>query len=139
MQPKKLKYRKPFKIIRKSQKHIKDKLHFGTHGLIAKENGLISSEQLMAARKAIVNFIKRKGKLWIRVFPDRPITKKPAEVRMGRGKGLVDHYAAIIKKGAVIFELGGVRDDLAVEALNRAKYKLSIKLKLIKADTNNEQ
>lgn len=129
---KRVKYRKPFKIIPKKKTAIRDRLNFGAYGLLVLDNALLSAKQLDAARKAIIGYIKRKGKLWIRVFPDRPITKRPAEVKMGKGKGDVDYYAAIVRKGAIIFELGGVDEEIAREAFRRAAYKLPVKVKFVK-------
>jgi len=131
MQPQGLKYRKPHKITKEGFKPKEDNLYFGDYGLMSKENGYIEEKQLESARKAIANYMKRKGKLWIRVITDRPITRKPAEVRMGQGKGDVDHYAAIIRKGAFIFELGGVTREVAEEAFKRAMHKLPLRLKFI--------
>jgi len=132
--PKKLKYRRPFKIIPKLKRAKIDKLYFGAFGLLAVENGLLTHRQIEAARKTIVGYMKRKGRLWIRIFPDRPITKKPAEVKMGSGKGDVDHYAAIVKKGNVLFEIGGVDESVAKEAFRRASHKLPLRVKFIKSD-----
>ncbi len=128
---KRVKYRKPFKIVPDKKAPVRDRLNFGLYGLMVMDNVLLTARQLDAARKAIIGYVKRKGKLWIRVFPDRPVTKKPAEVKMGKGKGDVDHYAAIVKKGAIIFELGGVDYDTAVEAFRRAKHKLPVRVKFI--------
>jgi large subunit ribosomal protein L16 len=94
----------------------------------------MTSRQLEAARRTITNYVKRGGKVWIRVFPDKPVTQKPAETRMGGGKGSVDHWVAVIKPGRVVFELGGVREDIALEALKRAAQKLPIKCKIIARD-----
>jgi len=130
--PKKAKYRKKFKgRIRGTAKRGQN-LDFGDYGLKALEPGSLSSRQIEAARKAIVHQTKRGGKLWIRIFPDKPITKKPPEVRMGGGKGPVDHYAAIIKPGRIIFELAGVEEKIATEALKRAAAKLPIRTRIVK-------
>ena len=134
MAPKRLKYRRPFKIIPKKKRAIRDRLHFGMYGMVSLDNALLSARQIEAARKVIVGYMKRKGKLWIRIFPDRPVTRKPAEVKMGSGKGDVAYYAAIVKKGAVLFEIAGVPEEVATEALRRASYKLPIKVKIIKSD-----
>jgi len=107
-------------------------LSFGQFGLKALEPCWITSRQIEAARKAIVYQTKRGGKLWIRIFPDKPVTKKPAEVRMGSGKGAVDHYVAVVKPGKIIFELAGVEEAVAIEALERAAQKFSIKTKVVK-------
>ncbi|MDO8471677.1 MAG: 50S ribosomal protein L16 [bacterium] len=102
-------------------------VNFGQFGLQALENGQLSSRQIESARRAITRHIKRGGQVWIRVFPDHPLTKKGAEVPMGKGKGAVDHYVAKVKRGRVLFEIGGVDDALARESLHLAAYKLSVK------------
>ena len=130
--PKKAKYRKRFKGRIKGAAQRGNRLDFGEYGLKALEPCWLSSRQIEAARKAITHHTKRGGKLWIRIFPDKPVTKKPAEVRMGGGKGPVDHYVAVVKPGRVIFELAGVEEKLAVGALERAAQKLPIKTKVIK-------
>jgi large subunit ribosomal protein L16 len=94
----------------------------------------ITSRQIEAARRTITGYVKRGGKVWIRIFPDKPITQKPAETRMGGGKGSVDHWVAVVKPGRVMFELGGVREDIALEAMKRAAQKLPIKCKIITRD-----
>ena len=110
------------------------KISFGDFALKAEERGELTSRQIEAARKAIAHNTKRGGKLWIRVFPHKPISKKPAETRMGGGKSPVDHYAAIIKPGTVIMELGGISEVLARQAFRRASDKLPIKTKFITAE-----
>lgn len=102
-------------------------LNFGEFGLKTIERGLLTSRQIEAARKAITGATKRSGKVWIMVFPSKPITKKPLEVRMGKGKGGVDHYAVVVKPGKILFELAGVELDLAKEAFKRAAAKLPFK------------
>jgi large subunit ribosomal protein L16 len=129
--PKKAKYRKRFKGKIKGKAQRGSRLDFGDYGLKALEPCGLSSRQIEAARKAIVGRTKRGGKLWVRIFPDKPITKKPAEVRMGGGKGPVDHYVAIVKPGRMIFELAGVEEEVATEALARAAAKLPIKTKIV--------
>lgn len=106
-------------------------LDFGKYALKALGSGRLSSRQIEAARKAITHYTKRSGKLWIRVFPDKPITKKPNEVGMGKGKGSVDHYEAKIRAGRIIFELDGVSENIAREALRLASEKLPVKAKVI--------
>ena len=96
------------------------------------ENALVPSNQLEAVRRVIVGYVKRKGKLWMKVFPDRPVTKHPAETRMGSGKGDIDHYSAVVKKGRIIFELGGVEEKDAIEAFRLASHKLSVKVKVVR-------
>jgi large subunit ribosomal protein L16 len=99
-------------------------LAFGDYGLQATENAWLESRQIEAARRVITRYIRRGGKVWIRVFPDRPVTKKPAETRMGKGKGSPDHWIAVVKPGHVVFELSGVSPDVAREAMRLASYKL---------------
>lgn len=106
-------------------------LSFGSFGLQSTESHWIDSRQIEAARRAITNFIKRGGKVWIRVFPDKPITKRPPEVTMGGGKGSVDHYVMPVKPGRVLFEVDGVSEEIAREALHRASFKLPVKTKII--------
>jgi len=130
--PKKAKYRKQFRGKIKGVAQRGSRLNFGEFGLKALEPCWITSRQIEAARKAIVGRTKRGGKIWIRIFPDKPVTKKPAEVRMGKGKGPVDHYVAVVKPGRIIFELAGVEENVAVEALERAAQKLSIKTRIVK-------
>ena len=103
----------------------------GDIGLKALEHGKITSQQIESARVAIMRHIKRGGKVWIRIFPDYPTTSKPAEVRMGKGKGSVEYWVATVKPGRIMFEIGGLPDDVAVEALRLAQYKLSIKTKIV--------
>jgi len=129
--PKKAKYRKRFKGRIRGVAKRGSGLDFGDYGLKAMESAALSSRQIEAARKAIVGRTKRGGKLWIRIFPDKPITKKPPETRMGGGKGPVDHYAAVVKPGRIIFELAGVEENLALEALRRAAAKLPIRTRIV--------
>ncbi|WKZ23815.1 MAG: 50S ribosomal protein L16 [Candidatus Dojkabacteria bacterium] len=131
-QPKKLKFRKPHTVVPRNRKPVVDSLSFGSFGIMSIENALVSANQLDAARRAIVGYVKRKGKLWMKVFPDRPVTKHPAETRMGSGKGDVDFFAAVVKKGRIIFELGGVEEKDALEAFRRAAHKLSVKVKIVR-------
>ena len=112
--------------------HRGNKVSFGEFGLQVTEPGHISSRQIEAARRAIVHYIKRGGRVWIRIFPDLPITKKPPETRMGGGKGDIDQYVAVTRSGQVVFEMSGVTEDIAKEALRRAGHKLPIKNVFIK-------
>lgn len=130
--PKKAKYRKRFKGRIKGVTKRGSRLDFGEFGLKALEPCWLSSRQIEAARKAVVHQTKRGGKLWIRVFPDKPITQKPSEVGMGGGKGPVDHYVAVVRPGRIIFELAGVEEKVALEALERAAQKLPIKTKIVR-------
>ncbi len=104
---------------------------FGDFGLKALEPGWITAQQIEAARVAITRHVKRGGKVWIRIFPDKPVTKKPAETRMGKGKGSPEYWVAVVKPGKIMFEIGGVPEDLAREALRLASYKLPIKTKIV--------
>lgn len=111
---------------------------FGQFGLKAEGSERISSRQIEAARRAMTRYIKRGGKIWIRIFPDTPITKKPAEVRMGSGKGSVDHYAAKVKTGTVMFEMDGVTEETAKEAMRLAAHKLPIPTRFVVRQTPGE-
>ncbi len=107
-------------------------LSHGEYGLAATECGYLTSRQIEAARVAITRFVKRGGKLWIRVFPDKPITKKPAETRMGTGKGAVEYYVAVVKPGRILYEMEGVTDDIAKKAFHLAAHKLPVATKVVK-------
>jgi large subunit ribosomal protein L16 len=106
-------------------------IHYGEFGLQSLEPGWVSARQLEAARRAIVREARRRGKVWIRVFPDKPITKRAAETRMGKGKGAVEYYAAVIKPGRILFEVAGMPEDVAQKALTLAAHKLSVRTKII--------
>ncbi|MBK9122174.1 MAG: 50S ribosomal protein L16 [Chloroflexi bacterium] len=132
LMPKRVKYRKQFRGRRKGTELRGAAVQFGEYGLQALEPIWLSSRQIEAARRAMVRYIKRRGKIWIRVFPDKPITKKAAETRMGSGKGSVEYWAAVIKPGRVLFEMGGVDEQDALEALRLAAFKLPCKCKIIR-------
>jgi large subunit ribosomal protein L16 len=106
-------------------------LAFGSHGLKSMDSSFVTARQIEAARIAATRYMKREGQLWIRIFPDKPITKKPAEVRMGKGKGAVEYYVAIVKAGRIMFELDGVTEEVAKEALRLAAQKLPVRTKTI--------
>jgi len=130
--PKKVKHRKWHRtdqIKGKATRMIK--VSFGSFGLKAQTAGLVSSRQIEAARRSMTRYIQRGGKIWIRIFPDRPITKKGSEMPMGKGKGAVDHYAAVVRPGTVMFEMDGVNEKIAKEAMELAAYKLPVKCKFI--------
>jgi len=131
LQPKRTKYRKMFKGKRTGIATRGNKLAFGTFGLQAMESGWISSRQIESARRAMAHFTQRGGRIWIRIFPDKPITKHPAESRMGSGKGDVEGYVAVIKPGQLIFEIGAVTESIAVEALRLASHKLPLDTKFV--------
>lgn len=130
--PRKVKHRKWPKGVSKGIESRATQLSFGSYGLKALERRWISSRQIEAARRAIIRYLKKGGKLWIRIFPDKPVTKKGTEVPMGGGKGSVDHYVFPVKPGRIIFELEGVKEQVAREALRKAKDKLPVKTKFIK-------
>jgi len=131
LMPKKVKHRKVQKNVKKGLAYKGSNIEFGDYGLKALEYTWITSRQLEAARIAINRTMKRGGKMWIRVFPDKPITSKPAETRMGKGKGALDHWVAVVKAGKVMFEVQGVDKDLAKKALTLASHKLPIKTKFV--------
>lgn len=133
LMPKRVKYRKQMRGRMKGKASRGAEVQFGEYGLQALEPGWVSARQLEAARRAIVRAARRRGKVWIRVFPDKPITQRAAESRMGKGKGDVEFWAAVIKPGRVLFEVSGMTEDVAREALTRARYKLSVKTKIIAA------
>ena len=131
LMPKRVKYRKQMRGRLKGKARRGAVVAFGEYGLQALEPCWMTSRQIEAARRAIVRYVKRGGKLWIRVFPDKPVTAKPAETRMGSGKGSVDHWVAVVKPGHVIFEISGVPEDLAREAMRLASHKLPIKTQFV--------
>jgi len=127
LQPKRTKFRKQFKGKNRGLAQNGNRVSFGEYGLKAAERGRVSARQIEAARRAMTRAIKRGGKIWIRVFPDVPISNKPLEVRMGKGKGNVDHWVSKVQPGAVLYEMEGVSEDLAREAFKLAAAKLPIK------------
>jgi len=131
LMPKRTKYRKMHRGRMKGKAGRGNTLSFGEFGLQALEPCWMSSRQIEAARRAIVRHVKRGGKLWIRVFPDKPVTAKAAETRMGAGKGSVDHWVAVVKPGRVIFEMAGVQEEDAREAMRLASHKLPIKTRFV--------
>ena len=131
LMPSRSKYRKQFRGKRGGLATRGTEISFGSFALRAEEAGWITSRQIEAARKAIAHETKRGGKLWIRVFPDKPVSKKPLEVKMGSGKGDVDHYVAVVKPGRILFELAGVNEELAEEAFRLAGHKLPIPVKFV--------
>ena len=135
LMPKKTKYRKQQKGRNRGKATRGNKIYEGQYGLQALELGQITSNQIEAARVAMTRYIKRGGKVWIKIFPDKPITKKPAETRMGKGKGAVEYWVAAVKPGRVMFEIAGVAEETAREALRLAANKLSVKCKFVKKET----
>ncbi|MFL6467751.1 MAG: 50S ribosomal protein L16 [Pyrinomonadaceae bacterium] len=131
LMPKKVKHRRVMKGRMRGKATRGENLDFGDYGLKALDAGWITDRQIEAARIAMTRHVKRGGKIWIRIFPDKPITKKPAETRMGSGKGAPDHWVAVVKPGRVMYEIQGVDETLAREALNLAAQKLPIKTKFV--------
>ena len=134
LMPKKVKHRKWHKGVSKGVENRATELAFGSFGLKALDTKWITARQLEAARRYIIRYFKKGGKLWIRVFPDKPVTAKGAEVGMGSGKGAVDHYVYAIRPGRMIFEIDGLKEDIAKEALEGAGNKLPIRTKFVKKD-----
>ncbi|HXI11004.1 MAG TPA: 50S ribosomal protein L16 [Thermodesulfobacteriota bacterium] len=134
LMPKKIKFRKHQRGKRRGLAQTGSTLSFGNFGLQAMECGWLSTRQIEAARIAMTRFIKRGGKIWIRVFPDKPVTKKPAETRMGSGKGGPEDWVAVIKPGRILYEMEGVSEEVAREAFRLAAHKISIPTKVIKRE-----
>ncbi|HKV45111.1 MAG TPA: 50S ribosomal protein L16 [bacterium] len=131
LMPKRVKFRKTHRGRMRGEAHSGASVAFGEFGLQALDRGWITAQQIEASRRAVTRFIKRGGKLWIRVFPDKPVTKKPAETRMGSGKGTPELWVAVVRPGRVMFELAGVSEDVAREAMTLAGHKLPIKTKFV--------
>jgi large subunit ribosomal protein L16 len=132
LMPKRVKWRKQMRGRMKGKAHRGAEVAFGDYGLQALEPGWVSARQIEAARRAIVRAMRRRGKFWIRIFPDKPVTKKAAETRMGKGKGNVEYWVAVVKPGRIMFEVGGgLPEDVSKEALRLAQYKLAIKTKIV--------
>ncbi|MGB0384072.1 MAG: 50S ribosomal protein L16 [Ardenticatenaceae bacterium] len=130
--PKRTKYRKQQRGRMKGMARRGHKVVFGEFGLQALEPAWITSRQIEAARRAIQRYVQRTGKLWIRIFPDKPVTARAAETRMGSGKGAVEHYVAVVRPGRMIFEMSGISEEMAKEAFRLAGHKLPIKVQLVK-------
>ena len=135
LQPKRVKYRKSHKRHRRAKAQAGNTIIFGDFGLQALGSAWITSRQIEAARRAITHYIRRGGQVWIRIFPDKPVTRKPAETRMGGGKGAPDHWVAVVKPGRMLFELGGVGEEVAKGAMRLAAYKLPIGTKFVLRET----
>jgi len=131
LQPKRVKYRKAHRGSRRGKAQSGNTIVFGDYGLQAQEACWLTSRQIEATRRVIVRYLRRGGKMWIRVFPDKPVTKKPAETRMGGGKGAVDHWVAVIKPGRMLFEISGIKEDMAQKAMHQAAYKLPLAAKFV--------
>jgi len=132
--PRRVKHRKVQRGTRRGLSKGGTKVNFGDFGLQAMETGWVTNRQIEAARVAMTRYIKRGGKVWINIFPDKPVTEKPAETRMGSGKGAPEHWVAVVKPGRVMFELAGVSEEVAKEALRLASHKLPIKARFMKRE-----
>ncbi len=137
--PKRVKWRKQMRGRMKGHELRGVEVSFGEYGLQALEPAWLTQRQIEAARRALVRYMKRRGKVWIRIFPDKPVTQRAAETRMGKGKGAVDHWVAVVKPGRIILEVSGLPEDVAREAMRLASHKLPIKTKMVAAyDTATE-
>jgi len=135
LQPKRVKYRKIHRGRRRGSAHTGNVIAFGDFGLQVLESAWITSEQIEAARRAITRHIRRGGKVWIRIFPDKPVTKKAAETRQGGGKGATDHWVAVVRSGRIMFEMAGVDEKVAKEAMRLASHKLPVKTRFVVRET----
>ena len=139
LMPKRVKRRKQFRGTMAGKALRGNKITNGEYGIVALEPAWIKSNQIEAARIAMTRYVKRNGKVWIKIFPDKPVTAKPAETRMGSGKGALEYWVAVVKPGRVLFEIAGVPEDVAKEALRLATHKLPVKCKIVsKADLDKE-
>ena len=137
--PKRVKYRKQFRGRMKGKAHRGNTLSHGQYGLVALEPAWITNRQIEAARIARTRYIKRGGQVWIKIFPDKPVTAKPAETRMGSGKGSPEYWVAVVKPGRVLFEMDGVSKEIAMEAMRLAGHKLPIKTKFVMKEDNKAE
>jgi large subunit ribosomal protein L16 len=135
LQPKRVKYRKSHKGHRRGKAHAGNSIEFGDYGLQALESAWLTSRQIEAARRAITHHIRRGGNVWIRIFPDKPVTKKAAETRQGGGKGAPDHWVAVVRPGRILFEMGGVSETVAKGAMRLASHKLPINSRFVVRET----
>jgi len=135
LMPKRVKHRKQMRGRMKGKASRGTEVTFGDYGLQAVEPGWVTARQIEATRRALVRYMRRRGKVWIRIFPDKPVTQKAAETRMGKGKGAVDHWVAVVKPGRIMFELSGLDEESAKEAMRLATHKLSIKTKFTTRDS----
>ncbi len=139
LMPKRVKWRKQMRGRLKGKAYRGAEIAFGEYGLQALEPGWVTARQIEAARRAIVREMKRRGKIWVRIFPDKPYTRKPPETRMGNGKGNVEYYVAVVKPGRIMFEIAGLPEDAAMRALQLAQYKFSIKTRIVTRHEMGEQ
>ena len=138
LMPKRVKRRKQFRGRMRGQALRGNKITYGDYGIVALEPCWIKSNQIEAARIAMTRYIKRGGQVWIKIFPDKPVTEKPAETRMGSGKGSPEYWVAVVKPGRIMFEMGGVSEEVAKEAMRLASHKLPIKTKFVKREVQGE-
>ena len=138
LMPKRVKRRRVFRGRMKGKAHRGNFIAYGEYGLVALEPAWITSQQIEAARIALTRYTKRGGQVWIKIFPDKPVTEKPAETRMGSGKGSPEYWVAVVKPGRVLFEIAGVPEDVAREALRLASHKLPLKTKILAREDNKE-
>lgn len=138
LKPRKIKFRKAHRGRMSGTRMRGASLRFGTIGLKAMEPGWVTARQIESARRAITGYAKRGGKVWIRVFPDKPVSARPAETRMGGGKGAVDHWVSVVKRGRILYEVSDLPRDVAEEALRRASHKLGIATKIVHRDSELE-
>src|SRR5512146_868393 len=131
LMPKRVKYRKQMRGRMKGKESRGVEISFGEYGLMAMEPGWVTARQIEAARRTLVHAMKRRGKVWIRIFPDKPYTQKPPETRMGKGKGNVEYWVAVVKPGRIMLEVGGLDRETAIEALKQSSYKFSIGTKVV--------
>ena len=139
LMPKRVKRRKQFRGRMKGTAHRGNFVAYGDIGLMATEPCWVTSQQIEAARVALTRYTKRGGQVWIKIFPDKPVTAKPAETRMGSGKGAPEYWVAVVKPGRVLFEIGGIEESIAREALRLASAKLPVKTKIVKKDVNENE
>ena len=137
--PKRVKYRKQFRCRMKGQAHRGNTISHGQFGLVALEPAWITNRQIEAARIAMTRYLKRGGQVWIKIFPDKPVTAKPAETRMGSGKGSPEYWVAVVKPGRVLFEMDGISEEVAKEAMRLAGHKLPIKTKFMKREDDQQK
>ena len=138
LMPKRVKRRRVFRGRMKGSAHRGNTVTYGEYGLVAMEPAWVTSNQIEAARVAMTRYIKRGGQVWIKIFPDKPVTEKPAETRMGSGKGSPEYWVAVVKPGRVLFEIAGVEKDVADEALRLAGHKLPLKTKIVRKETEEK-
>lgn len=131
LQPKRVKYRKTHRGKRRGKAQTGNTVVFGEFGLQAMQTSWITARQIEAARRVMVRYLRRGGKMWIRIFPDKSVTKKPAETRMGSGKGVPDHWVAVVKPGRMLFEISGIKESAAQQAMHLASYKLPISTRFV--------